>query len=403
MTKLRTSMWLYPWDVQDEGIGPVLDHIQDRAGVKGINLAVSYHSGMFLLPHNPRRKVYYPLPGIYFQPNAGRFADLAMQPTVNDLASTGLLERLRSETARRGMALTAWTVCLHNTGLGLAYPESTMETAFGDRLISQLCPANPDVRAYVLALVGDLLDRAFDSVLVESLEYMSLPHGYHHEVIGVPLTPFVSWLLGLCFCEHCRRGAEAWGVDIKALLAFVRGEIEVFFAGDMKAGREGTTWPEIKALAGGELGAFHQFRIHTVTSLYKAIDATETPGTTVALEACDFGPLWGLGPDGTAWESGFDLAGTAPFVDGLHPCPYFVSAGQVREAMEAYLGLAPPEIPVFPAIRAIPPQVVSEGDLRAKLEACQPGSVAGFSFYNYGFMRYNTLDWIRAALAALNR
>ena len=31
--------------------------------------------------------------------------------------------------------------------------------------------------------------------------------------------------------------------------------------------------------------------------------------------------------------------------------------------------------------------------LRAKLEACQPGSVAGFTFYNCGFMRYNTPDW----------
>ncbi len=401
MSRLRTSMWLYPWDVQDEGIDFVLGSIQDRAGIGGVNLAVSYHSGMFLLPHNPRRKVYYPQPGVYFQPDAARFAGLAMQPIVNDLASTDLVARLRCETAQRGMALTAWTVCLHNTALGIAYPESTMKNVFGDRLISQLCPANPHARAYALALLGDLLNRELESVLVESLEYMSFQHGYHHEVIGVPLTPFISWLLGLCFCEHCQRGAEESGVDVKAVLAFVRREIEWFFAGGLEAGREGITWPEIRALAGEELGAFHQFRISTVTSLYGEVHAARAPGARTLLEVCDFGPLWGLGPDGAAWESGFDMAATARFFSGLHPCPYFVAVDQVRDKMDEYRCLVPRGMPVYPAIRAIPPQVATAADLQAKMDACQPRSVAGFSFYNYGFVRYNALDWIKAALAAL--
>lgn len=41
-------------------------------------------------------------------------------------------------------------------------------------------------------------------------------------------------------------------------------------------------------------------------------------------------------------------------------------------------------------------------DLQDKLDACQLRSVAGFSFYNQCLLRYNALDWIKAALAALD-
>ena len=55
-TELRNMMWLYPWDAIDEGISQVLDTIETRAGIRDVALAVAYHSGQFLLPHNPRRK-----------------------------------------------------------------------------------------------------------------------------------------------------------------------------------------------------------------------------------------------------------------------------------------------------------------------------------------------------------
>lgn len=69
--------------------------------------------------------------------------------------------------------------------------------------------------------------------------------------------------------------------------------------------------------------------------------------------------------------------------------------------MELYRSLAPAEMPVLPIMRAIPPQVIGQEDLKQKLVACDPESVAGFGFYNYGFMRYTTLDWIKTALAEL--
>jgi hypothetical protein len=402
MSNYQTSIWIYPWDMIDEGIGPSLDMVQQRGGIQGVNIAMSYHSGMFLLPHNPRRKLYYPTPGVYFDPDQSRYAGLKMQPIRNPLASPAFLVDLRKETSARGMEMNAWAVCMHNSGLGTTYPDSTMMTPFGDRIISQLCPANPSVRSYILALAGDLLNHDFDRVVVESLEYMSLRHGYHHEVVGVPLTAYIEWLMGLCFCEHCRGGAIQAGVDIDLARSFVCDEIQQFFTGKLEAGRERIGWPEIKESASGELGAFHQFRIGVVTSIYQEISATHSSSTPNRIEACDFGPLYRLGPDGSAWESGFDLKATAPYINGLHPCFYHLSMEKVAEKTSEYLGLLTNTARLSPAIRAIPPQVITESDLVTRLNASCHGPVEGFSFYNYGVMRLTTLDWIKKALADLD-
>jgi hypothetical protein len=383
----------------DEGVESVVTAVQSRAGLSGINLAVSYHSGMFLLPHNPRRKLYFPQPGLYFVPDKARYSGLSLRPRVDDLAASGVGEALRRETARRGMQLNAWAVCLHNTGLGMSHPEVTSINAFGDHVLPSLCPSNPAVRAYVRALAEDLSARDYDAILFESLEYQSAgPHGYHHEISGLELTPFARYLLGLCFCEHCLSAALQVGVSGARVRVFVREELDRVFADEDRARTGDIGWPQIRTLADGELGAYHDARVRVVTSLYAEIRAA-WPGSGPRLEVIDFGPLRSLGWDGTSQESGLDLRALATYVDALHPCPYFASADGVTRSMAQYRERAPAGMPLIPAIRAIPPQVHDEAGLLAHVLACEPRVVSGYTFYNYGFMALTTLDWIRRSLA----
>ena len=398
-TELRNMMWLYPWDAIDEGISQVLDTIETRAGIRDVALAVAYHSGQFLLPHNPRRKLYFPTPSVYFEPNHDRYADGPIQPQVNELAATGVVEDVRRATAARGGRLLAWIVCTHNSGIGAAYPSATCVTAFGDRHHPNLCPANPDVRTYLRSLVGDLVTREFDGILVESLEYMPYQHGYHHEVTGLQLTPYADYLLGLCFCEHCLAAAAEAGVDGEGVRVFVRSELEAFFEGDLEHGRPEIDWQGIRALAGGNLGAYHEMRIQVVTSLFAEIRSTWPDSSGPTLELCDFAPLWRLGWDGTALPSGLDLSAVAPYVDAAWPCPYFADAATVGAKMAEYRTKTPAEWPVRPIMRAIPPQTHSEEGLTEQMLACAQSDISGYGFYNYGFMRLQTLDWIRSGLA----
>ncbi len=53
-----------------------------------------------------------------------------------------------------------------------------------------------------------------------------------------------------------------------------------------------------------------------------------------------------------------------------------------------------------PAVRAITPQTTSRESLLEQVAQCAPHA-GGFTFYNYGFMPLETLDWIREAIEAL--
>ncbi|MCI0476794.1 MAG: hypothetical protein L0Y55_11145, partial [Anaerolineales bacterium] len=59
MTTIQTignSIWVYPWDLFDNGLERALDEIAG-AGLDSISVAATYHAARLLLPHNPRRKV----------------------------------------------------------------------------------------------------------------------------------------------------------------------------------------------------------------------------------------------------------------------------------------------------------------------------------------------------------
>ena len=205
---MHRSMWTYAWDLLDLGFDTALGELRDRAGLNCISLASSYHAGRFLQPRSPRRKVYFPEDGtIYFHPTPARWEGLAIQPKVADLILEGgdVLGELVRRRDAGGLEVSCWTVCLHNTRLGLLHPGAVTRNAFGDPNYYNLCPSNPDARAYVCALVADLTHSYRpDLVELESPSFMGFAHEYHHEKDGVGLAPEDDFLLSLCFCESCR-------------------------------------------------------------------------------------------------------------------------------------------------------------------------------------------------------
>ena len=129
----ESSIWIYLWDLVDEGYGTVLDRLKEN-GLASVSLATAYHAGKFLSPHNPRRKVVIPEDGtVYFSPNPSRYGRI--KPILNTLVRNGHhLRRVRREAEKRGLGTRAWVVCCHNTPLGTRYRDVATLTAFGDRL-----------------------------------------------------------------------------------------------------------------------------------------------------------------------------------------------------------------------------------------------------------------------------
>lgn len=388
----QLSMWTYPWDVQDLGLETVERDLAERAGLNMISLATSYHAGRFLQPRSPRRKAYFPEDGtIYFKLTAARWDGLAIQPKVADVITEGgdVLGDLVRRREAGGLGVSCWTVCLHNTRLGMLHPQAVTRNAFGDANYYNLCPSHPDARAYVRALVADISHGyGPDRIELESPSFMGFAHEYHHEKDGVGLTPEDDFLLSLCFCPSCLSRAAGAGIDGEPVRELVRQWIietceravpqrrfPGFPAGGLETFRP---WPE--------LHAYLNWRFEPVTSLVAELREVADPGTAVIIIDLKDG-----------WLGGCDLAALGKVCDGAILCAYDMQAADVASLMEAGRAALGADKFLGTGYRLFYPEMAGPDILAAKVKPALAPNVDGINFYNYGLIPAARLDWIGAA------
>ena len=393
---MTNAVWIYPWDLIDEGIEPVLDRLREN-NINGVNVAVNYHTGRFFLPHNPKRKLYYPEPGaLYFEPDSKWYEKSAIKPPVSEFASSEFLKNLREQATKRSMKLTAWSLGLHNSYVGFNYPDTAVENVFGDLDKTSLCPAKDDVRRLFVDMYTDLAQNyEFDNILIESLEFMPFRHGFHHEVIGVPVSVTEDFFMSLSFSPELCEKAEEAGIDIDAVKSFVKIWLEDGFSKPF-ARKQELSWDEISDAANGQMKAYLELREDLVGSLLKEVSEAIKANGSTKVSVLDFGPLYPLGPCGLSWQSGANLGTIAECASEVHPTFYFDDQEVFRQKVDEYVGVLnklPKQIDMIPALRAILPQVGSSEDLKFQVDCLKPHS-KGMTFYNYGFMAYETLKWI---------
>ena len=400
---------MFATDLADEGVHTVLDNLQERGGLSGITPAFVYHASRDVFPHNPRRKVHLLDRGeFFFRPDPVLYDGLRIQPCVSALAREhDVLADTCGAAADRGLEVHAWTVFLH-TDRPDEYSECAPRNAFGDPYPGDLCPANPDVRSYVRALVADISRYEVATILAESLHYHGLEHGHHHERYFIELGPRTRYLLGLCFCEHCLAAAQRAGVDSDAVLVAVRSELEQVFAADARERNEPElAGEELSALVDGELAAYLDVRAETVATL--AAEATEIAAVNGrrfvflelagAVKGYATGRPVGAAASDTSWRLGIDLARLQRACSEVEVLGYATDVERLRFDLEAYrrdLG----DCPVSVALRPCSPDCVTPANLTAKVRLARELGVARVDFYHYGFFRLEALDWIRAAVEA---
>lgn len=408
---MKGSAFLFATDLHDEGLEVVLDNLQSRAGLEGVSLACAYHHARDVFPHNPVRKVRYLEGGtVFFRPDPERYQGLRIRPQVSELAQrVDVLAELVEAAHRRGLAVRAWTVFLHNTRLGSLHPDCAMQNAFGDPYITQLCPANPEVRAFAAALASDIARYGVDAILAEALCYLGFDHGYHHERCFVPLSPMARFLFGLCFCQHCLEVAGRAGADGEQIRDAVCQALEGALAGSSPPFLElEVTWENVAGLAGGQLGSYLRARMETVTALARAVSQAVRqvrPETTVyfmdmsgATKGYATGEPAGEPAPMSAWQDGVDVAAAARAAGGLEAIGYARDPERLRFDLMAYRELLPEGTPLSVALRPMLPDSDSPADLVAKVAVARQVGVDWVDFYHYGFMPLDRLDWIRQAL-----
>jgi hypothetical protein len=387
-------MWTYPWDILDVGCDGVIDDLRNRAALNGINIATSYHAGRFFQPRSPLRKAYFPQDGtVYFRPNSRFWDGKTIVPAMADLvAEADVLATFIAERDRSGLRVSCWTVCLHNTRLGLLHPGACTRNAYGDPNYYNLCPSHPDVRTYAIGLVADLTKHYRpDSVQLESPGFMGFAHEFHHEKDGVGLTPEDDFLLSLCFCEHCHRRAAAANINGQAAQRTVRRWIEETSNRAVPLAR----WPNFVAAGPDafadvpEVQAYVMQRFDTVTSLVADIrDAADPSSQILVIDISD------------GWLSGHRLDALSQAADGIILCVYDRRPEEVASSVALARQRIGPDRFLGAGMRVFYPEMKSADDVTKRAVAAAQSGSQEINFYNYGLIPAPRLDWVRAAADA---
>lgn len=389
----EVSVWAYPWDLHDIGLDAALGRIAD-AGGNAVSLATSYHAGRFLQPGNPRRRVWFPQDGtVYYRSDAARWKGHEIIPLQADsVAAEGdYLAALCRAREAGGAAVSCWTVCLHNTRLGMAHPAHVMRTAHGDPVWYGLCPSSPAAQDYVVTLVREIAELyAPDRIELESADFMGFSHGYHHEKDGLGLTPDLDFLLGVCFCDHCLAAATAEGIPATQARAEVAAILDAAFAAELPL----APFPAFPSAglatfdASPALAAYLRWRRLPVARLIERIAAVVPAPTRLLL--IDF--------DGS-WTGGVDLDLCAPHVDGVLYCAYLAAPARIPALLGPVRDRIGPAKSLIAGFQLFHPNVRDRADLGTRVAAAAPFA-DGFNFYNLGLVPPARLDWIRTALPA---
>jgi hypothetical protein len=395
---MHLSMWTYPWDVQDQGLAALTADLSGRAGLNTVSLATSYHAGRFLQPRSPAQKAYFPEDGtVYFRPDETLWQGKAIRPLMaRNVAERGdMLDALTKARAETGLKVSCWTVCLHNTRLGMLHPEDVTRNAFGNANHYNLCPSSPAARDYVVTLVRDITTNYKPDMLeLESPNFMGFAHEYHHEMDGVGLNAEDDFLLSLCFCDHCTARAKKAGVPVEG----ARRTVARFIAELCERAVPERQFPDfpdagIDAFRDHpDLHAFLSWRSEPVTSLIGEIKAAADPATRIVLIDLKDG-----------WLGGVDLAAVGRLCDGAILCCYDMTPEAVGDVIRTGRALLGPDRFLGLGLRVFYPEVDGPDILAARTKSAVDAGADGVNFYNYGLIPAKRLDWVREAVAAISR
>lgn len=391
---MEKAFFVYAWDLIAEGPENALGKIQDL-GANTICLASSYHAGKFTRPRAASGKIFFPDDGtVYFRPDPKHYGTI--QPKTNRLVEE--IDFFKEwDKWNDGLQLKAWTVCTHNTPLGQAYPEYCVRNAYGDPYFYNLCPAFDEVQDYLRALCLDLASHdAVQCITLETPGYLPFTHGYHHEFGFVPLNPRVEALLALCFADATKSKVREEGVNAEGLQKWVKKELERFFSsGVYPENSMAVQWLMADLIQEPDLLAYIQAQARIVSKMIASIRESLPRDVRLNLIPTVQRPTAGC------WVEGADLKNMTALFDGFDACAYQKGAEEIFQDAWDVRNRVGTETQLNFVLRPASPDLESKSQLLESIEKIKTLNPGGISFYNYGFLPQQNLEWTRDAFEML--
>lgn len=382
-------MYVLPGPAVDRGVDHALDDVL-ACGIDGVQIALSYHTGTFLFPLGRRRRVHHgDLGALQFDPD--RFPDVGWPfppPVAPAVTADGGAERVVEGAALRGLHVTAWVVACFHHGLARTRPQLAVRNVYGEPSGAHLCPCEPTVRRYVLALVRSaLMLETVHAVHVESLGFLPYDHGWLNPKTAVEPGAEARRALAWCFCPSCTAAAAALGVDVDALRGALRTWLDVVLAA-LPDG-PGASTPMAEALDGQrrkDLEAYLAARTERVVALHEEARAVVVQAgarfTSSLVEA----------PERLIDEHASDAV--RPRVDAIRVrVPREASRRTLARDVAAASAGVNPGTPMYAFVQ--PGVFTTEAEFDDAVEQVLLAGLKRFSFYELGMLSRQQLAWIR--------
>ena len=398
MISTKSNIFALPHTFFNQNPKEVIGELQE-AGLTGINLALNYHASRdFLLRQGPRLE--YLKDGFhYYRPNISSYDRDGLAPSVKDsLPSSEMLEAVISCAEDLDFEINAWAVFLHNSALTQERPDTTCVNVYGNHFLSELCPANPEVRRYVSGLTRDLSSRGISSLAIESLHFHGTNHGEHHERFFLEMSPITSFLFSLCFCQSCMDLFSNRGGDPHSLRARIIELLKPFLESQDSWLDAELTKENLQEIVGSDLLDYLLMREEAVTSLYREVSEVAHV-SHVRTSFIDQSPLINLSdqePLYSSWRTGVNPAEVRQNVDRYEPLIYRKTPAEVESIAIHYKEIVGGEI--VPILRPTYPDNRTQESLLEKVGRLKKVGIFGIDFYLLDTMRARDLGWINQAL-----
>ncbi|MBX8631101.1 MAG: hypothetical protein KIY12_04285 [Thermoplasmata archaeon] len=366
------SIYVHPWDVADEGASTLLDYLCD-AGINELNLATSYHSGRFILPHNPTRRVYWAEEGVVYFAPSGEYRETPLRPRrCSEYSYSDILDSVCNGAADRDIGVNSWAVCLHNSAFASVHKNFALIDAFGTSDRNMLCPSHTETRNYIFSLVDDIARHSVRSIKLESAFFpQRIEHGDHHEVFGVNVDEVASLLLTVCFCDSCVKRARDFGLNLNECRSQVRGIIDRHISG--AAGSTSLKMNEEEADIIERIGSFRRNTAREI--LAEARDHAHSAG--VRLDCILSPPRCNL--------ADVRLPDIADTVDGTDVLLYYPSVKDVATGASEAGRMAAGRCDLSLVLRITFPFAYTPDRISDCIDSCVNAGADGVAFYNYGW------------------
>lgn len=393
---MKKAIYVHPWDIFLEGVDKVLERIKN-SNFNTINIASSYHSGRFILPHSPAQRVISVEEGVvYFDADESYFKNSRLKPAKSQqFKNRDVLKELNAANESTHLEISSWTVFLHNRRLVSHNLDLAVIDPFGYPDSNYLCPNQAETKNYVIGMLKNLSEGyGVRNIQMESIFYPGgLTHGNHHEVFGIEVNATLDFLFSLCYCKKCTRISKEKGYDLEKYLPKIRTYIDNQFSQILMSTElsDGIVGEDVE-------GELRKVGLSDLIPLKNEMCKDIANDLYTVIKENSSGPKLEIIKDGKKPYDGLNLRDIPEAISDVNILLYYDDPKILHDKFSEVLNNAKNGINIYPCIRTTFPMVRQRGQAQAMLDAIRNIGPKGINIYNYGWMPLKLLEEISAGL-----